>query len=133
MPTFTLLPSALYQPGTQAANRAIPSGLTLATFSIDVSQMLDPAQNYDVLLDLSLDGGLTFASQYPNDAMPPQFGVYPMRVHRIGGSFVDKNGNPLTAHNIPVPLPDPTNPNRVGRAAITINDRPITLGVSITI
>jgi hypothetical protein len=133
VPTFQLLPFQEYPTGERAAQRAIPSGLTVATFAIDVSQMTDPAQSYDVLLDLSLDGGLSFASQFPDGQVPATYGSFPWRVHRVGGVFLDRNGVPFTSHTMRVPLPAPTNPNRVGRAALTINAVPITLGATIAV
>jgi len=86
--------------GTQAFGPVnVPAGLTRATIALDGTNMTDPAMLGSLTLDLSLDSGVTWASDNPSIDTNP----FPCVMTFQGGAMtVAKPGKP----SVPLPFYD---------------------------
>lgn len=131
MPTITILPTQSYEDGTIGPAEAnLSSGLSQGTLEVDITEMTEPTQFYEAVFDLSLDGGVTWASQNPH----PQYGLFPVKVTRFGTVSHDRNGNVLTLQKTgPVAIPGVGTSNRRLSGKITISGGPYVLGAQVTV
>lgn len=129
MPTFTVLPNGTYPIGTRNLGpTSIPTGLTKAVLSLAGGAMTDPALTVTLQLDLSIDGGATWASTNRGPATDP----YPTS-STIRGGGTRPRGGAQTEYIIGAVLPDPTNPGRQMRGTLTIAGTPLTTTGTLTV
>lgn len=124
-----ILPLAMLVPGVHSFGPlSIPQDISSAALSFDRTAWTDPALRVDVLIDISLDGGLTWASETPNRATDP----FPIRCTLVGGSLLDKSGLALTSGVLGSgALPQPGNANRSIRGTVTNNLALTTIGTLV--
>jgi len=124
MSQIIVLPQGTYPVGSRTLGpAAIPTGVTSASLALDGTAMTNAALSLSLTLDLSLDGGVTWASTSPSQATDP----FPVNVPDMRGGQLDRTGAARATYYISVwGIPAPTNPNRQVRAQVTIS------GVSLT-
>lgn len=127
---LVILPLATLVPGVHSFGPfSISQDISSAALSFDRTAWTDLALRVDVLIDISLDGGLTWASETPNRATDP----FPIACTLVGGPLFDKNGLPLTSGVLGSgELPQPGNANRSIRGTVTNNLALTTLGTLVT-
>lgn len=109
--TSTLLPTAVYGPGTLAFGPvAIPVGITGVTAIIDRAALVSPTLRIDWTLELSQDDGQTWEAW---------------------GGAGTIGGPPFTTSSFTVALPQPANAARKLRGSVTLTEA-ATTSVSIT-
>lgn len=92
---------------------AIPVEAKQFSLALDAATMRDVAGQVRILLDLSLDGGATWAT----DSRGPATDPFPVEMTLVGGA-VDRLGLPLTSYSVSCPLPQPGNATRQVRATL---------------
>lgn len=119
MTLLATAPTRAYTGHNPLPDSPVAVGVTSYLFTIDVSQMTDPATSFDIILECSYDGGVTW-----------QFWV---KGHRTGGPpLLDKQGNLIPKSSVSGPLDQPDNPNRRVRGIIDIVGT-ITLGATVEV
>lgn len=122
----TLLNKVTLQPGQRAFGPvAVPDALSSATLTVDRTQWTDPTVVLAVTLDLSIDGGVTWASMTPSEATDP----FPIAFESEGGAVLDKNGNPSLVTSMTADFPPVS--NRQLRGTITLTGGPLTTTVGL--
>lgn len=101
---------------------AVPTGAMEVNFRLDRAQYLNPAVTADIFADLSLDGGLTWASTNPG----PATGSFPIGAGTVGGVVSDKRGLFVRFSSLGTSMPQPTNPDRRIRIIVAIAGGPLT-------
>lgn len=128
MPSIVFLNQGTYVPGTYNLGPAsIPAGLSGVTLSLDGTNMTNPALQVSISLDLSLDGGLTWASTNPSSATNP----FPVAMTLAGGAK-DKSGNPLAAYTLTCPIPGSGMTGRQIRATIIVSGQSLVTQGTLT-
>lgn len=122
MPTTLIFPQATYPVGSLTIlPQPIPTGLQQVRFSVDVSLHMNPLTQWSILLDLSLDGGVTWIAGY-------------IGASRTGAPLsIDRNGVVSPAAWFARSLPEPNNPNRMIRGQSVISGGAITLAGSLVL
>jgi hypothetical protein len=116
-----VLPQGTYAIGTRVLGPAtVPLGLTSVELVLDGAAMTDPALQVTLVIDLSLDGGVTWNSPHP-DVDP-----FPIGATFVGGATNEHGGGPLDFYRRGVDFPQPTNAARQIKATITIAGTPLT-------
>ena len=67
-------------------------------------------------VDLSLDAGMTWASEAPGKSTDP----FPVTITANGGSILDRDGNLIPTTWVKAPLPDVHGPNRQVRVTVHV-------------
>lgn len=122
METFSVLSAREMPVGkTTAPVVAIPEGSRRVRVRWDGQQMTDPKLRCSVVLDLSLDGGTTWASERPGKAT----GAFPVRATMIGGSR-ERAGKSHPDSAVAAPLPRELGKSAVLRVSVDMQ------GVAVT-
>ena len=129
MASQIVLPQGTYPIGTRTLGPAtVPVGVSHVQLDLDGAAMLDPALHLTIQLDLSLDGGTTWASASPGPATNP----LPVTLTTEGG-MTTRVGEPLPSYPLACHLPDPSNANRRVKAVVTIAGTPLTTQGTLTL
>jgi|SRR6185436_6960143 len=131
MATFPVLAAGTYPAGSRTLGPVtLPVGLTACALVLDGTTMTDPALRLTVTLDLSLDGGVTWASDVRSHATDP----FPVTATMSGGMIDGRTGLQRTTYYLSVgTIPDPTNPNRQARILLTNTVRALTTSGTLTV
>lgn len=122
MASTIVLPQGTYPIGTRTLGPAnVPQGVSSVELQLDGTQMTDPALHLTVGLDLSLDGGATWASTNPGVATDP----FPVAMETQGGSKT-RTGAPVPIYNLGTNIPSPSSSTRQIKATVTITGTPLT-------
>jgi hypothetical protein len=105
----------------------VPQGLTGALFSMDGTNMTDPAMHGSLQMDISLDGGVTWASTNRG----PETNPYPVIMEFVGGTK-DKNGNPVARYDRACVFPHPELATRQLRSQLVVAGAPLTTTATLT-
>ena len=122
MSSTIVLPQGTYPIGTRTLGPAtVPLGATSVQLQLDGTSMTDQAMAMSMTLDLSLDAGVTWASDSPSPATNP----FPVSCTLNGGAK-NRAGGPLATYLIGTQIPAPSNTQRRIRAVIVISGAPLT-------
>lgn len=105
----------------------VPQGLTRALFSMSAENMTDPAMSGSLEMDLSIDNGVTWASNNLSIDTNP----FPVTMEFVGGAL-DKHGVPLAAYDIMCDFPHPELTTRQLRARLIVQGVPLTSTATLT-
>lgn len=130
MSSAIVLPQGTYPIGTRILGPApLAQGVTTFTLALDGAAMTDPALRVRLDVDLSLDGGATWAA----DAPGPTFNPFPLFMTLSGGA-TDRAGNPLPTYFLSsTQIPAPASSTRRIRATVTIAGAPLTTAGTLTL
>lgn len=106
----------------------VPQGITNALFSLDAASMTDPAMQGSLQMDLSLDGGVTWASQNRG----PNTNPFPVIMEFIGGAK-GKGGVPIPAYVLNCLFPHPELTTRQLRAQLIVSGVPLTTTATLSV
>lgn len=124
--TTTVLTAKNYAAGTYSFGPiSIPTGISLVTITVDMSQVSTLTGVYTYNFEISQDGGVTWAPggsgtlSVPNSGLILDAGVLSFSV-----------GNPVPNSGFTITLPNPTNANRKARGTVVLNE---SLKTSVTV
>jgi hypothetical protein len=100
----------------------VPQAVTDALFSLDAALMTDPAMQGSVQMDLSLDGGATWASTNRGPDTDP----FPVIMTFQGGAKM------IPAYNVECHFPHPELATRQLRAQLIISGAPLTTTATLS-
>lgn len=115
MAKTAVFPASTWAVGVRTSpSVAIPLGASRITVSFDVTPYLDGASFIRFGLEISLDGGTSWAPLHA--------------AGRPGGSLLRSDGLPYDVVGYTADLPEPSNPNRRARAWLNVSGAPAVLG-----
>jgi hypothetical protein len=127
MPAFIVLPHGAYAVGVHnIAPTSIPVGVSALTFAFDRAEWVE-ACLVDVVVDLSLDDGVTWNEPHP-DADP-----YPAGFTVPGGDRLDKFGAVISQTVLRLSIPQSENTTRQLRATVTITGASLVTTGTLTV
>ena len=131
MTSQIVLPQGTYAIGSRTLGPVtIPTGVSSASLALSGTSMTNAALSLSLTLDLSLDGGVTWASTAPSHATDP----FPVKVADMRGGQLDRSGAARATYYISVwGIPDPNNVNRQVRALVTISGTSLTTQGTLTL
>jgi len=125
-----ILPQGTYPIGTRTLGPVtIPLGVTFVALELAGAAMTNPALALTVTLDLSLDGGTTWASVSPSTPTDP----FPV-IATMEGGMLNKQGTFQDPYYLSVTgIPAPTNANRRVRATVVIAGASLTTAITLVL
>jgi hypothetical protein len=105
----------------------VPQGISNALFSMDATNMTNPAMQGSLQMDLSLDNGVTWASTSRTVDTNP----FPVLMTFAGGAKT-KTGQPIPEYNIACVFPHPELATRQLRAQLIVSGVPLTSTATLT-
>lgn len=119
--------------GTQAFGpQNVPANLTRAQIALDGTNMTDPAMQGSLMLDVSLDGGVTWASQNPS----ADTGAFPCAMTFQGGAMTTakpgKPSVPIPFYDLSCDIPHPELSTRRVKGSLTVSGVALTTTATLT-
>lgn len=130
MASEILIPTVTLPAGTRAFGpAALVQNVSSVEMVLDRSTWTDSALTITLSLDLSLDGGVTWASTSPGIATNP----FPVACEAVGGTLLDKNGQVSTQTILRVAnIPQPGSATRQIRGTLSNSRAFTTSGTLVT-
>lgn len=124
--TTTVLNNKNYAAGTYSFGPvSIPTGISQVTITVDMSQVTDLTGVYTYNIELSQDGGATWALAASGTLNVPNSGFI-----MNAGVLSDSSGTAVPNSGVTIFLPNPTNANRKARGTVVLNE---SLKTSVTV
>jgi len=128
MPSITLIPLNTYAPGTYNLGPAtLNSSYSKLSMVCDGALLSNPATQISLMVDLSLDSGITWASEDPTPATNP----FPVTITSQGGAL-DPQGNPINP-SFSCMIPGVGKSNRRAKGILIITNASANFSITLTV